>query len=155
MSIETTSIETMSDETMSDETMTEETMLDETTSEQTTLDETMSEQTTSEEATLEETSEEPMSVEATSIEIERLSNIIEAALLAFGQPLSIDRLMSLFSEDEQVSRQNVREALQLLQQSCEGHGIDGGGDLRGTRFDGVWRVEQRPADPVDDGQPCR
>jgi len=104
MSIETTSIETMSDETMSEQTTSEEATL--------------------EDATLEETSEEPMSVEATSIEIERLSNIIEAALLAFGQPLSIDRLMSLFSEDEQVSRQNVREALQLLQQSCEGHGIE-------------------------------
>ena len=59
-----------------------------------------------------------------SIEIEKLSNIIEAALLAFGQPLSVDRLMSLFSEDEQVSRQDIREALQRLQQACEGGGIE-------------------------------
>ncbi len=59
-----------------------------------------------------------------SIAIEKLGNIIEAALLAFGQPLSVDRLMSLFSEDEQVSRQDIREALQQLQQSCEGQGIE-------------------------------
>jgi segregation and condensation protein B len=59
-----------------------------------------------------------------SIEIERLSNIIEAALLAFGQPLSVDRLIGLFSEDEPVSRQDIREALQQLQQSCEGKGIE-------------------------------
>jgi len=59
-----------------------------------------------------------------SIEIERLSHIIEAALLAYGQPLSIDKLLSLFTEEEQVSRQDVREALQSLQQSCEGRGVE-------------------------------
>jgi segregation and condensation protein B len=59
-----------------------------------------------------------------SIEIEKLTNIVEAALLAFGQPLSIDRLMSLFGEDEQVSRQDIREALQSLQQSCEGRSVE-------------------------------
>jgi len=59
-----------------------------------------------------------------SIEIEKLTNIVEAALLAFGQPLSVDRLMSLFTEEEQVSRQDIREALQQLQQACEGQGIE-------------------------------
>ncbi|WP_455209794.1 SMC-Scp complex subunit ScpB [Kaarinaea lacus] len=59
-----------------------------------------------------------------SIEIEKLTNIVEAALLAFGQPLSVDRLMSLFTEEEQVSRQDIREALQRLQQACDGNGVE-------------------------------
>jgi segregation and condensation protein B len=59
-----------------------------------------------------------------SIEIEKLTNIVEAALLAFGQPLSVDQLMSLFGEEEQVSRQDIREALQILQQSCEGRSVE-------------------------------
>lgn len=59
-----------------------------------------------------------------SIEIEKLTNIIEAALLAFGQPLNVDRLMSLFGEEEEVSRQDIREAIQILQQSCEGRSVE-------------------------------
>ena len=51
-----------------------------------------------------------------SIETENLKNILEAALLAYGQPLSLDRLVSLFGEEEQVSRQEIRDALQQLQQ---------------------------------------
>ena len=59
-----------------------------------------------------------------SIEPQRLQNIIEAALLAFGQPLSVDRLLSLFAEDEQVSRQDIRDALQQLQQNCDGRSVE-------------------------------
>jgi segregation and condensation protein B len=59
-----------------------------------------------------------------SIETEKLKNILEAALLAYGQPLNLDRLMSLFAEEEQVSRQEIRDALQQLQQDCAGRSVE-------------------------------
>ena len=59
-----------------------------------------------------------------SIETENLKNILEAALLAYGQPLSLDRLVSLFGEEEQVSRQEIRDALQQLQQDCAERSVE-------------------------------
>ena len=59
-----------------------------------------------------------------SIETEKLKNILEAALLAYGEPLSLDRLLNLFTEDEPVSRQEIRDTLQQLQQDCEGRSVE-------------------------------
>jgi len=53
-----------------------------------------------------------------------LRNIIEGALLASEKPLSIDRILNLFSEEEQVSREMVREALELIEQTCEDRGVE-------------------------------
>lgn len=55
---------------------------------------------------------------------EQLKNIIEAALLAAGQPLTIDRVMSIFPEDEQPERAAVRDAFKQLGKDCEGRGIE-------------------------------
>ena len=48
-----------------------------------------------------------------SIAISELKLIVEATLLAAGEPLSLERLLGLFGEDDdhQPSRQELREAL--------------------------------------------
>ena len=55
---------------------------------------------------------------------EQIKNIVEAALLAAGQPLSIDRLLSLFLDDQQPSREEIKAALKELEIECEGRGVE-------------------------------
>ena len=55
---------------------------------------------------------------------DRLKHIVEAALLAAGKPLSIDRLLTLFLDDEQPDRKTIRTALETLQQEYRGRGIE-------------------------------
>lgn len=49
--------------------------------------------------------------------------VIEAALLASGEPLSIDQLMSLFDENSRPHRKEVRAALSELEGDYEERGI--------------------------------
>ena len=53
-----------------------------------------------------------------------LKNIIEAALLVAGQPLTLDKLLSLFSEDSRPARDEVRAALKAIETDCETRGIE-------------------------------
>jgi segregation and condensation protein B len=46
---------------------------------------------------------------------ELLENIVEGALLAAGEPVSLDRLMALFQIDDAVEKGQVREALAALE----------------------------------------
>jgi segregation and condensation protein B len=55
---------------------------------------------------------------------QQLKNIVEAALLAAGEPLNIDRLLSLFEEDERPEKKAVVAAIESLQTDCEGRGIE-------------------------------
>ena len=55
---------------------------------------------------------------------DRIRNIVEAALLAAGRPLSIDRLLSLFVDGQQPERQEIRTALDQLASDYEGRGIE-------------------------------
>jgi segregation and condensation protein B len=55
---------------------------------------------------------------------EQLKNILEAALMAAGQPLSIDRLLTLFMDEAQPSRDEIRAALATLAEECEQRGIE-------------------------------
>ena len=55
---------------------------------------------------------------------EQLKNIIEAALLAAGRPLSLDAMQGLFSEIECPSKKELREALQQLGEDYTGRGIE-------------------------------
>lgn len=52
-----------------------------------------------------------------------LKNIVEAALLAAGQPLALDDLMALFGEEERPNRDELRQALGDLQTEFAGRGI--------------------------------
>ncbi|MDX1345975.1 MAG: SMC-Scp complex subunit ScpB [Sedimenticolaceae bacterium] len=55
---------------------------------------------------------------------DNVKHIVEAALLASGKPLSIDRLLTLFLDDEQPDRKIIRDVLEDLQQEYEGRGIE-------------------------------
>ncbi len=53
-----------------------------------------------------------------------LKDIIEAALLAYGQPLSIDQLRAMFEESERPDAASVRAALVTLGNECDGRPIE-------------------------------
>lgn len=65
-----------------------------------------------------------------SLEIPLLRQIIEGALLAAGQPLSIDRLLSLFGSEETTpdearpSKDEILNALEDIQADCHGRGFE-------------------------------
>jgi segregation and condensation protein B len=50
----------------------------------------------------------------------QLTRILQALLLAAREPLSLDRLLALFTEAERPLREELKEALQQLQQEAEG-----------------------------------
>ncbi len=53
-----------------------------------------------------------------------LKNTVEAALLAAGKPLSLDVLLSLFLDERQPDRKELREVLEQLQRDYAGRGIE-------------------------------
>jgi len=53
-----------------------------------------------------------------------LKKIIEGALLASEKPLSIERLLNLFGEDECVSQEMIREGLNLIEQDDKERGVE-------------------------------
>lgn len=72
---------------------------------------------------------------------QHLKNIVEAALLAADQPLTVDQLLALFTEaepllgrtpecrerkdaQERATRDEIRQALDVLRQECESRGIE-------------------------------
>jgi segregation and condensation protein B len=55
---------------------------------------------------------------------DRVVTIVEAALLAAARPLSLDRLLLLFLDDQQPSRQQLLDALQRLQEHYAQRGIE-------------------------------
>lgn len=59
-----------------------------------------------------------------SFEKQQLKKIIEAALMASGQTLSIDQIMVLFLDDQQPTRDEVKEALKEIADECESRGIE-------------------------------
>jgi segregation and condensation protein B len=58
------------------------------------------------------------------METGQLKGIIEAALLAYGQPLGIEQLRELFEEFERPEAQAVRKALAQLAHECEGRPME-------------------------------
>lgn len=56
---------------------------------------------------------------------DQLKNIIEAALMAADNALNIDRLLQLFQlDDEQPTRDQIKEVLAGLEKECEGRGVE-------------------------------
>lgn len=54
----------------------------------------------------------------------QLKYVIEAALLAAGRPLSLDKLQSLFGDDEPPARQDLRAAMMDLQADYTERGME-------------------------------
>ena len=56
---------------------------------------------------------------------EQLKQILEAALMAAGTPLTIDKMLTLFVEDkEPPTRDAVKAAIKLIEEGSEGRGIE-------------------------------
>ncbi len=68
-----------------------------------------------------------------------LSHILEAALLAAGAPLSVERLQELFPEEERPERAALEAALEALASEYEGRGIEL------IRVAGGYRIQVRAA----------
>ena len=67
-----------------------------------------------------------------------LASVVEAVLLAAGRPVSVEQLLELFDELERPPDEDLVAALQQLQQSYEGRGVE----LREVASG--WRVQVRP-----------
>ena len=65
-----------------------------------------------------------MSETVQNTDSESLKRIIEAALLAAGEPLSITALGALFSDEERPSAGEIGAALSALATDCEGRAIE-------------------------------
>ena len=61
---------------------------------------------------------------STNTNPEKLQQIIEGALLAAGRPLSIDQILTLFLDEDQPSRDEIRAALDALQGACAERGVE-------------------------------
>lgn len=55
---------------------------------------------------------------------EQLKDVVEAALLAYGQPLSVDQLREMFDEYERPEATDVRKALAHLAEECAGRPLE-------------------------------
>jgi segregation and condensation protein B len=58
------------------------------------------------------------------MEIQQVKPIVEAALLAAGQPLSLAQLSALFNDSEPVGSETVAQSLAELQADCAGRGVE-------------------------------
>jgi segregation and condensation protein B len=58
------------------------------------------------------------------MQIEQLKPIIEAALLASTQPMTVQQLGELFGEADDVNREQIAKALEALAGDCDGRGIE-------------------------------
>jgi len=56
---------------------------------------------------------------------QQLKNIIEAAIMAAGEPLTIDKLLTLFVEQkEPPTRDAVKAAIKQIEEECESRGVE-------------------------------
>jgi segregation and condensation protein B len=88
----------------------------------------MSDEQQTGELTAEETStDEPQDSESERGEApadnDQLKRVVEAILLAAGRPLSLDQLLSLFTDEERPDRAGLRGALEALAGEYTGRGI--------------------------------
>ncbi|NVJ61724.1 MAG: SMC-Scp complex subunit ScpB [Gammaproteobacteria bacterium] len=65
---------------------------------------------------------------------EKLQNLLEAALMVYGKPMSIDKMMQLFEEDKQPSASEIKQALSSLNDSYEDRGLELKEVASGYRF---------------------
>lgn len=69
-----------------------------------------------------------------SYEPEQLQRIVEGALLAAGEALSVDRIMNLFEDAERPEKQEVLDALAALREASAGRGFELAEVASGWRF---------------------
>ncbi len=59
-----------------------------------------------------------------AMEIVQLKGVIEAALLAYGEPLTVEQLRGIFEDAERPDAIEVRKALSALAEDCEGRPME-------------------------------
>ncbi|MGH1370951.1 MAG: SMC-Scp complex subunit ScpB [Cellvibrionaceae bacterium] len=63
-----------------------------------------------------------------SFDKQLLTQIIEGALLAVGQPMTVEKMLTLFDEDDEMhpkpAKEDVKDTLETIQQNCEGRGFE-------------------------------
>lgn len=64
----------------------------------------------------------------------KIKNIIEAALMAVAAPMSLDKIMQLFGDDEKPSNSKVKAALDSLKSDYDGRGVELVDVASGYRF---------------------
>ena len=57
-------------------------------------------------------------------DISQLKRVLEGAMFAANEPMSIDKLLNLFEEGKAPDRKLAREALQALQQDYTDRGVE-------------------------------
>ncbi|MEE4245128.1 MAG: SMC-Scp complex subunit ScpB [Kangiellaceae bacterium] len=65
---------------------------------------------------------------------EKLQHLLEAALMSFGKPMTIDRMLQLFDEDKRPTTAEVRTALSAINDACENRGVELKEVASGFRF---------------------
>jgi segregation and condensation protein B len=65
---------------------------------------------------------------------EKLQCLLEAAMMAYGKPMSIEKIESLFDEDKKPSKQEIRQALDAIAAACEQRGVELKEVASGFRF---------------------
>ncbi len=63
-----------------------------------------------------------------------LKNILEAALLVSREPLTVEKLLSMFSKDSQPKKEEIKKTLESLAKDYEGRGIELKKIDKGYRF---------------------
>ena len=58
------------------------------------------------------------------MQIEQLKPIIEAALLASSQPMTVHQLGDLFNEADDVGQEQIAKVLEALAEDCDGRGVE-------------------------------
>ena len=66
-----------------------------------------------------------------------LKNILEAALLVAGQPLTVEKMMAMFPQETCPTREEIRDALKAIEADYAGRGIT----IR--QIDRGWRIQTR------------
>jgi segregation and condensation protein B len=56
--------------------------------------------------------------------VPEVTRVVEGALLAYGEPLSVERLQGLYEDHERPSREAVLTALEALREAYQGRGIE-------------------------------
>ncbi len=69
-----------------------------------------------------------------SHEPEQIKRIVEAALLAAGEPLTVQRLASLFEDEEKPATDVLKAVLEDIETECEGRGFELRKIASGYRF---------------------
>ncbi len=54
----------------------------------------------------------------------KIQSIVEAALLTVGKPLDVDRIYELFDDTERPTKQDIRQALDNIAESCRDRGFE-------------------------------